>query len=78
MREREGYHSTNTHITKTAWERLCAAADERGRSITRVLNELLHQHFAIPLSEIPPLRRTGRKPKRLSAVDNAEEVKNEL
>lgn len=63
-RQRAGYRNVFTQLTEAAWAALVADAEKRGVSVTTRLNELLAKHYRIPAEQIPPPRRTGRKPKR--------------
>lgn len=63
-KQRDGFHNATIQISRSAWAALCADAEEKGDSVTRLVNEILHKHYKIPLNKIPAPKPPGRRPKK--------------
>ena len=62
-KKRPGYHDCLLQIPDAVWALICADADARRESMSKTINEILRRHYRVPLGEIPPPRRPGRKPR---------------
>jgi len=62
-KERPGYMTLNTQLPSVLWQKLDEEASDRGKSVARLLAEILMKRYKVADDELPQPRRPGR-PKR--------------
>lgn len=64
-KQREGYRNIFTQLPRVVADALIAEAEDNGHSIAKMLAIILAKRYRITPDQIPPPRRTGRRPKKV-------------
>jgi hypothetical protein len=59
---RKGFRVFVTQFPEVTWARMVEEAEATGQAVSGLLAEVMRERYGIPLSQIPPPGRPGRKP----------------